>query len=429
MIIYVVQPGDNIYSIAESHGVSAERLILENEISNPNYLVIGQTVVILFPAQTYVVQEDDTLYSIAAAHNVSVMQLLRNNAYLADREYIYPGETLVISYVYEKARQISTNGYAFPFIERHELRKVLPYLTYLTIFNYTVTAEGEINDIDDVELIQIAKEYGVPSIMIISLLTQAGQPDIDAFHSIIISEEIQNRLINNVLSNMKAKGYYGLNVDFQNIMPENRQLYNAFIQKLSTRLHEEGFVLNITITQSTFINESGIMYRGNDYVSLGSDTDSIMLLSYEWGSRLGYPPGVIPVASVRSLLDFGITQVPPEKICIGVPNIGYIWQLPYIEGVTRANAISYSYALELARETGSVIQYDELSAAPFFYCSDICEFIVWFKDARSINTLVGLVPEYGFEGIGCWNIMQFFSQLWLVVNSQYEIEKIPEFGS
>jgi len=52
---------------------------------------------------------------------------------------------------------------------------------------------------------------------------------------------------------------------------------------------------------------------------------------------------------------------------------------------------------------------------------------VWFKDARSIDSLVNLVPEYGFKGVGIWNIMQLFSQMWLVINSEFEIEKLsPE---
>ncbi len=37
---------------------------------------------------------------------------------------------------------------------------------------------------------------------------------------------------------------------------------------------------------------------------------------------------------------------------------------------------------------------------------------------------VKLAPQYGFYGVGVWNIMRFFPQMWLVINSQYEIEKV-----
>ncbi|MDF2951775.1 MAG: Peptidoglycan-binding lysin domain protein, partial [Anaerocolumna sp.] len=50
--------------------------------------------------------------------------------------------------------------------------------------------------------------------------------------------------------------------------------------------------------------------------------------------------------------------------------------------------------------------------------------IVWFKDARSFNAIAYLVYEYGLQGLSIWNIMNYNSQLWLVININYEIEKV-----
>jgi spore germination protein len=52
------------------------------------------------------------------------------------------------------------------------------------------------------------------------------------------------------------------------------------------------------------------------------------------------------------------------------------------------------------------------------------EYIVRFRDARSVDDYVKLVPEFDFNGIGIWNIAVYFPQMWLVINSQYDIEKI-----
>ena len=90
MIIYVVQVGDTITSIANKFGVSEIRLIYENGITNPNDLVTGQTIVITNPKEIYIVKEGDTLPKIALDHNVPIMQLYRNNSFLWDREYILP---------------------------------------------------------------------------------------------------------------------------------------------------------------------------------------------------------------------------------------------------------------------------------------------------------------------------------------------------
>ena len=112
MDIYVVQQNDTIYSIANKFGVSATKLIQDNELEDPNQLVIGQTIVIVYPMQTYTVQEGDTLISIAEAFNISLMQLLRNNPYLSNRS-VNPGEVITISY--NTTGKLTTNGFIYPY--------------------------------------------------------------------------------------------------------------------------------------------------------------------------------------------------------------------------------------------------------------------------------------------------------------------------
>ena len=424
MNIHVVQPGETIDTIANKYGVSAKRLIQENELTDPNSLVIGETIVILYPELTYMIQEGDTLLGIANAHNVTVMQILRNNPYLSEREFIYPGEEIVISYRNDKTREISVNGYAFPFIDEMILKKTLPFLTYLTIFHYRITSDGDIIDIDDAEIVRIATEYGVASIMIISISTATQERNYELIHNILISDVIQNRLIDNVLTNIKVKGYYGLNVDFQDVLPSDQQLYVDFIEKITSRLNQEGYEVFVTITPTTFETEIGRMYQGLDYAGIGQAANGTILLSYEWGFDLRIPIGVISFSEVKQSLDYAVTQIMPGKIYIGIPSIGYVWKLPFEEGISIANAISHSNAIELAREVGATILYNEISEAPFFQYVSEFEYIVWFKDARSIDALVKLVPEYDLQGIGTWQIMNFFAQMWLVINSQYEIEKV-----
>ncbi len=117
--------------------------------------------------------------------------------------------------------------------------------------------------------------------------------------------------------------------------------------------------------------------------------------------------------------------MPVEKIRIALPTIAYDWQLPYIVGESRANALNYSSAISLAVQTNSIIRYDEASLSAYFEYNDLLgkSHIVWLKDARSIDSSIKILRSYGIEGYGIWNIMYYFHQLWLVINTQYEISK------
>jgi spore germination protein len=140
MDIHVVQPGDTIKSIADQYNVTVTRLIQDNGLTNPDNLVTGQTLIVLYPKQTYTVKEGDTLTGIADSFGVTTMQLLRNNPYLSDREFIFPGEEIIISY--DTDGFIGGYGYAFAYINMDILKKTLPYLTTLSIYNYRTGSVG-----------------------------------------------------------------------------------------------------------------------------------------------------------------------------------------------------------------------------------------------------------------------------------------------
>lgn len=91
-----------------------------------------------------------------------------------------------------------------------------------------------------------------------------------------------------------------------------------------------------------------------------------------------------------------------------------------------ANAITFDIAIQIAADSGVPIQYNEVAAAPYFYYYSVDGTLhnVWFKDARSIESITGLIPEYGLQGASIWNNMYFFTQMWFVINNLYDIEKI-----
>jgi spore germination protein len=122
-----------------------------------------------------------------------------------------------------------------------------------------------------------------------------------------------------------------------------------------------------------------------------------------------------------------VTQAfPLERMVMGIRNIGYVWRLPYIPNVSRGMAVSYNAAVDIARVNNAIIEYDEITNVAYFTYATDFEYIVRFWDARSIDAYVKLVPEFGFNGVTIWNIMSFLPQMWMVINSKFEIKKVLE---
>ena len=146
--------------------------------------------------------------------------------------------------------------------------------------------------------------------------------------------------------------------------------------------------------------------------------------SYEWGYTYGPPMAVAPLPSVRRVVEFALTEMPPEKIFLGFPNYAYDWTLPYAPGTTHAQSIGNEAAVQLAVNVGAEIRFDEQAETPWFAYTDgeSRAHEVWFEDARSSLAKYRLVTEYGLCGIGYWNFMRPFTASFALLNAVFRLE-------
>lgn len=425
MEIHVVQRGESLYSIAVEYGVSVSRLLNDNQLEDPNRLVTGQTIVIRNPQSSYVVQPGDTLFSIAARQGIGVRQLLRNNPNLHGDSAIYPGQELVIAYQGRRRGVLSSNGYAYPSIDTGLLRDELPFLTNLTPFTYGFTPEGDLVELEDEALIAQAKELGAAPLMHLSTLTEDGSFSNQLAHVVLTQEAPRQRLIENVVNTLRRKGYSGLDVDFEFVLPQDAMAYAALIRALRQVLAPLGYPVITALAPKTSANQPGLLYEGHDYAALGQAADQLLLMTYEWGYTYGPPMAVAPLPNVRRVVEYALQEIPAEKLWLGIPTYGYDWTLPFVQGESRARSISPVQAIALAREYGAAIRYSTEDASPWFRYRDRegREHEVWLEDARSILAKLNLAAEYGLYGVGYWNLMRPFPQNWLVLDSEFLIRE------
>lgn len=127
---------------------------------------------------------------------------------------------------------------------------------------------------------------------------------------------------------------------------------------------------------------------------------------------------------MEAVISYGVTEIPSQKILMGIPLYGYDWQIPYIQG-TMAKSLSPQQAVELALEKGAEIEYDDYQQAPYFYYTDNGQqHVVWFENLRSINAKLNLVENYDLAGGSLWNIIREFPQFYMLVNSRFNIAQI-----
>ncbi len=423
MTIHTITAGETLYSVGAAYGVSPGLIARWNGLPDGGALAVGQSLLILYPQEMYTVRQGDTLYSVAGQFGVSPLTLLRNNPNLGGRTVLYPGQVLVIRFDDQPQQQIDVSGYAYPYVRENVLREILPYATILMPFTYGFAVDGTPVELEDARLIALAEEYGVLPYLHLSTLTESGGFSSERAARLFQDPAAQARLMTELVQIAQARGYRGIDLDFEYIEPEYADDYAAFAGRVREAAHAIGGELIVALAPKISADQPGVLYEGHDYAAIGANADAVLLMTYEWGYTYGPPMAVAPIASVRRVLDYAVTEIPPEKIFMGFPNYAYNWTLPYVAGSTRAQLISNDAAVQLAVRYGAEIRFDEVSQTPYFSYTDTAgaKHEVWFEDPRSCAAKFALIGQYGFRGIGFWNFMRTFPAGFLLLNAMYRL--------
>lgn len=378
MEIYVVKSGDTVDSIAEKYGISVGSVVYNNQLVYPYPLAVGQALL------------------------------------------LSSGETLAPSY------PAWVNGYAYPFIQQDVLNETLPYLSSLSVFSYGFNEEGDLIQptLDDTFMIDAALMQGVRPVLTLTPIGPDGNFNNVLITSVVNSQAAKDNLLNNLLTTVQDKNFQGVDIDFEYIRPEDRIPFADFVADVRNFLSPYGYHVSVALAPKTSDTQAGLLYEGKDYGLLGEAADSVLLMTYEWGYTYGPPMAVAPVDKVRQVVEYAVTRIEPSKIDLGIPNYGYDWTLPFVQGSSRATTVSNQEAVRIAIEADVPIQFDEVAMSPFFrYEKDGQLHEVWFEDVRSYRAKFALLPEYSLRGMGYWQIMRFFRPNWLLLEDTFVIQR------
>ena len=370
------------------------------------------------------IQPGDSLYKIGKSYGVSVEQLVEANG-IDPHKYLVVGDSLIVPSPREKSGPLMVNGYAYPFIDREVLQKTLPYLTYLSIFSYGVTEEGGLvpPPLGDEELIEAARAAGVAPMMVLTTVDESGGFNSERAVSLLENTDRRARLAEELRRVIEEKGYYGVDVDMEYIPGNLRQDYVDFVAYLKEQLAPHPVF--VALAPKTSREQRGLLYEAHDYAGMGEAADMALIMTYEWGYAFGPPMAVAPLPNVEQVMNFAVGEIPKEKLLMGMPNYGYDWPIPFNKA-NPARSIGNYEGVAIARKYGAEIQYDETAQAPWFRYYDARgnQHEVWFEDARSYQAKLGLVRDLGIAGVSIWNVMRWYKPLYTLLNGYFDIVKI-----
>jgi spore germination protein YaaH len=208
--------------------------------------------------------------------------------------------------------------------------------------------------------------------------------------------------------------YESINVGTSTAKNVVRRGYPKLLAQLNSRLDREGAVASVTVAARR--SNSDPNWWVFDYPALGRAADRVRIMTYDYHWSGGPAGPIAPKYWVNEVAKYAARVIPPRKVSLGMPAYGRDWFAGKVSGTCPASAKA-----TISRTTRSMQEFARnLDVQPWWVKAEssrtfsyvkkyssggqTCKAkrVVWYDDARSLETKTPLVERYGLRGIAIW---------------------------
>lgn len=271
-------------------------------------------------------------------------------------------------------------------------------------FWYAPDPEGNVelsdpqNTTVDRMMVRHLQEEGIRVIPTITNLRN-GDWDLEVVGEVLRDPATMEAHVRNIVNLVITEGYDGIDLDYESLEARDRDAYSAFLRELSAALHAEGKVLTSSVHAKT--SEEGVDERNvaQDFKVIGETNDQVRVMTYDYSWDTSPPGPVAPAEWAEDVIAWTVTQIPREKVTLGIVLLGYDWV------DEQGQTVDYHMAMSRAREQGAEIRRSDDETPWYTYTDDAGqEHEVWFEDAASASAKLDLIREYDLGGVFLWRL-------------------------
>ena len=254
---------------------------------------------------------------------------------------------------------------------------VLPHLSELTEVNpfvFSLRGDGTLFDngtvADESLWTSFNAQAKAKGVRVIPTLMSG---DRETMHKVLSDETLRNKLIEEIATLVQARGYDGIDIDFEFKYAKTKDHFSAFLKSLKQRLGTKWLMCTIESRISndaryygTSVPADAGMFS-NDLAAINTHCDRVRIMAYDQ-QRIDRKLAAevettgelhAPVADVRwveKVVNFMSKDIDKSKMLIGVPTYGYEYVVTTYSGNEHVYEILWTfnpgYALPLAQERG-----------------------------------------------------------------------------
>ena len=201
-----------------------------------------------------------------------------------------------------------------------------------------------------------------------------------------------------IVALVERQHYAGIDIDYEDLHASDRSAFTAFMTQLADALHAKGKVLSVDLFAKPTNRGYDQRNVAQDYHAIGQVADQVRLMGYDYHWADSGPGPVAPIGWIRTVLAYAKTQIPANKIILGVPVYGYDW----VDG--KGTPVSWLQAFQLSEQYGVQLHFDAASQSPWFDYIDSSgrRHVVWFENGPSTQAKFEAAESAGIGGVYVW---------------------------
>ena len=223
-----------------------------------------------------------------------------------------------------------------------------------------------------------------------------------------VTSEIMNdynkrqELINEIIVACVRYKLDGINIDFENMKQEDKDLYSRFIIELTPRIKDMGLVVSVDVTAPDGGETWSMCF---DRHTLGDVADYIVFMAYDQygasSNKAGTTAGYNWVE--LSLNKFLKTEeIESEKIILAIPLYARLWTENSSGNIVKQSAIPMKEIDNILTSNISK-QWDEnLKQYYAEYKDGSYTKKIWIEDEKSLKEKISLIKENNLGGVASW---------------------------
>ncbi|HET7176147.1 MAG TPA: glycosyl hydrolase family 18 protein [Gammaproteobacteria bacterium] len=248
-----------------------------------------------------------------------------------------------------------------------------------------------------------------------AVISNFGATDFDPAlaHSAMVTNRAAT--ISSIATLAQTQGLKGINIDFEGLDVSDRDNYSTFITDLAQALHAEGSTLMLSVPAKSADDPNDTWAWPYDYQALAPQADLIQVMTYDENVPGGAPGPVDGSDWMQACLKYAATQIPADKVLLGLPAYGY----DYDTTAGTGTSVAWKDIPALLQSTGATAQWDGTTNSPFFDYTDSKgdTHEVWYEDTRSIQLKSSYAVSLGLEGVSMWALGDEDASFWTAVEA------------